>query len=62
MHWEILGALGEIIAGLGVIFSLPYLAPQISEAAGKASTQTAGLSQEEHSHAIPLDCHWVPLI
>jgi hypothetical protein len=62
MHWEILGPLGEIIGGLGVIFSFLYLAPQINEAAGNASTQTAGLSQEEHSHAIPLDRHRVPLI
>ena len=27
MNWEIMGALGEIVGGLGVILSLLYLAP-----------------------------------
>ena len=29
MNWEVMGALGEIIGGLGVVLSLLYLARQI---------------------------------
>ena len=42
MNWEILGALGEIIGGLGVIFSLLYLARQISD--NTSSNQSAAIT------------------
>ncbi|MBT7539126.1 MAG: hypothetical protein HN683_07285, partial [Gammaproteobacteria bacterium] len=42
MNWEIMGALGEIVGGLGVILSLLYLARQISD--NTSSNQSAAIT------------------
>ena len=42
MNWEIMGALGEIIGGLGVVLSLLYLARQISD--NTLSNQSAAIN------------------
>ena len=42
INWEIMGALGEIVGGLGVILSLLYLARQISD--NTSSNQSAAIT------------------
>ena len=42
MNWEVMGALGEIIGGLGVVLSLLYLARQITD--NTLSNQSAAIN------------------
>lgn len=54
MHWDALGAIGEIIGALAVIATLVYLAVQVkhSKAAVEENTRTARISVlDQHTQA-----------
>src|SRR5256885_12267566 len=57
MTWEMLSAIGQLVAALGVIPSLIYLAIQIREQ--NKERRRAGIRSEEHTSELQSPCNLV---
>ena len=50
MNWEVAGAIGEIVASIGVVISLIFVAMQLRGNTHAMQLQSAGLTLEESKY------------